>query len=67
MELREATELRSMMEVRLRDFICKEIDVFEKKTNLYVSSIDICTQSISSMGQPEEAIVVTAVSVKANI
>jgi len=67
MELREASELRSMMEVRLRDFICKEINEFENKTGLYISDIDIITQPISSMGEPEDALIVTGVSVKANI
>jgi hypothetical protein len=67
MELREATELRSLMEVRIRDYICKELKEFKEKTNLAITDINIETLNTLEMGQNPDEIIVTDVCVRAEV
>jgi hypothetical protein len=67
MELREATELRSLMEVRIRDYICKELKEFKEKTNLAITDINIETLNTLEMGQNPDEIIVTDVCIRAEV
>ena len=67
MELREATELRSMMEARIRDYICKELKEFKEKTNLAITDINIETLNTLEMGQNPDEIIVTGICVRAEV
>ena len=67
MEIREAAEKRSMLEMVIMNFVSKKCLEFEQETGLYLSNISIDTADITELGKPEDAIVITGCTITANI
>ncbi len=64
MELSEASELRSVLEIVIRDFIKHEVTKFEEETGLVVVDVDIDKVESQDMGKSYVVNEISGVTVK---